>query len=77
MIPIERATQFRKHVDRWGIYFQALLDATGMPSDLKDKTGSVPVIGKGAGAWDTVKRRLANMRKLTDVPIGRTESDIF
>ncbi|KAI9027787.1 6-phosphofructokinase [Hyaloraphidium curvatum] len=53
MIPIEKATRFRKHVDRWGTYFQALLDATGMPSEGKDKKGAVPYIGKGAQGTET------------------------
>jgi hypothetical protein len=60
MIPILKATQFRKHVDRWGVFFQALLDATGMPSSNKEKIGAVPYMGKGTKGWEVgILKRLA------------------
>lgn len=72
MIPIAKATQFRKHVDRWGIYYQAMLDASGMRSE---NNKGLPFMGKKG--WVRAKRRLSELRVLADFQGGRTEEDVF
>ncbi|KAI9022426.1 6-phosphofructokinase [Hyaloraphidium curvatum] len=44
VIPIGKAVAFRKHVEPRGLYYQALLDATGMPSSMRRR--GVPLVGQ-------------------------------